>query len=328
MKKSKRITMMLFLVLSPVLLAGGAFAQRGPEWSAVNPDPRTFLGAPCTAAMGVAVPYTAYAYEPKTRSLSETSWLIGHRVTDSRGGSMGQISSLIIDNRNGRIALIVLSDVPNLGTKQMPVPYRSIVRTGENLFELKTGSMDGSVIYGIPSAISLAWVKDIYRHYGQALYWTEEGTQPPKDMDLYQNTRLMGAAVQTPQGEKVAKVNDLVNSQDGHIVRVVVSDIAGRGETLVAVPFSDLSRRDENTFVLNATREKLANEPRFNEQAELTDLKSAGDSCGCSGGLSYWTKGAMNGQEIFPPAAQPETVLPGEIFPVDHQLEQFEIYGY
>ena len=328
MKKTKGIVMMLVLVICPVLLASGAFAQRGPEWSAVNPDPSTFLGAPGTAAMGIAVPYTAYTYASKSQGLSEASWLIGHRVMDPQGGSMGQISSLVIDNENGRNALIILSDVPGLGMKQMAVPYGSIIRTGENFFELKSGSVNGSGLYGIPPAISIAWVEDIYRHYAQALYWTEEGARPPKDLDLYQNTRLMGAEVQTPQGDIVAKVNDLVNSQNGHIVQVVLSDIAGRDDTLVAVPFSDLSRRDENTFVLNTTREKLANEPRFNEQAELSDLKSPGNSCGCSGSPSYWTKGAVSVQEVFSSAAQSETVLPGEIFPVDPRLEQFEIYGY
>jgi sporulation protein YlmC with PRC-barrel domain len=74
--------------------------------------------------------------------------------------------------------------------------------------------------------------------------------------EFYESTKLMGAEVQTPKDEEVAQVNDLViNSSDGHLAFLVLSNVAGRGDDLVAVPFSAFSRRGENVFVLNATKD-------------------------------------------------------------------------
>jgi hypothetical protein len=74
-------------------------------------------------------------YQPGGWDTYEASWLIGHRVTTATGGMFGQISSLVIDRVNGRVALVVLSDVPNLGDESLALPFSSIVRTGEDTFE-------------------------------------------------------------------------------------------------------------------------------------------------------------------------------------------------
>jgi sporulation protein YlmC with PRC-barrel domain len=242
----------------------------------------------------------------------EASWLIGHEVTTTNGGSLGQISSCVIDKTNGRIALVVLSDVPNLGDKVMALPFSSIVRTGEDTFEFNPGDMvipaapgtydpdvyyltwspGTSALYGIPSVIDLAWVSYLYRHYGQEPYWTEKEEQSSMVMEFYESTRLMGAEVQTPTGEAVAQINDLViDSSDGHMVFLALSHVAGRGDTLVAVPFGALSRSGEDVFVLNTTRDQLAAAPSFDEFADLSNLRYAESVYIYFGLQPYWTVG-------------------------------------
>jgi sporulation protein YlmC with PRC-barrel domain len=186
----------------------------------------------------------------------------------------------VIDQANGRIALVILSDVPYLGAKHVAIPYTSLVRTGESTFVLSfgdrtpyvgmgfgTGSeLEGrylteltsppaiSDLYGIPSVMDANWVSEIYRHYGQVRYWKEQGEKPLGPMELYKSSKLMGAQAQTPKGMNVAQIHDFViDSSNGRIALLVLSDVTGRPDTQVAVPFGALSRRDQNVFVLNAT---------------------------------------------------------------------------
>lgn len=219
----------------------------------------------------------------------------------------------MIDNTNGRICLVVLSDVPNIGDKQLAIPFSSIMRTGENIFEFNPGDMvipvapgtydpyvyyltwspGTSELYGVPSKIDLEWVSYLYQHYGQEPYWTRKGEQPPKDLELYQSTKLMGGKVQTPNGEELAHVNDLViDSSDGHIPFVVLSNVAGRGDTLLAVPSNDLSRTGENVFVLNPTRYQLVSAPSFDEITDLSNLRFAENVYRYFGQHPYWMEGA------------------------------------
>lgn len=302
MDKTRKIVVVLGSVFCLVLLGSTAFAQ--PFAPAGEPE----MFCP---------PQICFNYRAVGYHTFEASWLIGYRVTDTHGGSLGQISSLVIDNTNGRIALVVLSDVPNLGDKQLAIPYNSIVRTGENTFEfnpgnmaIQTGSLQGtpysnhdsdvytvtvgpsdSEFFGLPSKITPAWVADVYRHYGQEPYWKQPGEKPLASLELYQSTKLMGAEVQMPKGEEVAMINDLViDPHGGRIAFVVLSNVVGRGDTLVAVPFSDLSRRAENVFVLNAKKSQVAVAPSFDELADLSNLSWAVTVYNYFGQHPYWTK--------------------------------------
>jgi sporulation protein YlmC with PRC-barrel domain len=308
MNKTEKILVVLALVFCLLPFGSSAFAQGyGREFA------QRFPGA------GVGA-----IYQPNGWDTFEASWLIGHQVMTSRGGYLGQISSFVIDNTNGRIALAVLSQVPNLGGEALAIPFSSLTRTGENIFQFNPGNMvidlpsglssdpfvdaitrapGGSDLYGIPSKIDSDWVAYIYRYYGQEPYWTENGEHAIKAFDLYENTRLMGAEVQTMKGEGVAEVNDLViDSSGGHIAFVVVSNVAGRGDTLVAVPFCALSRSGENVFVLNTTREQLASAPSFDEFADLSDLRYAENTYRYFGLQPYWTEG---GGAASPTMGQP-----------------------
>jgi hypothetical protein len=204
----------------------------------------------------------------------------------------------------------------------LAVPFRSIVRTGQETFEFNPGVMDTGVaseisdpymssdpymdaatrssstskFYGLPSEMDRAWLTEIYRHYSQVPYWTEKGERSPTALDLSESTQFMGAEVLYPKGEAAGRIHDLViDSSDGHIAFLVLSDVMGRGDTLVAVPFSALTRRGGNAFVLNATEEQLASASSFDQPEDLSNPRWAEDVYRYFGQSPYWTSGGQMG---------------------------------
>jgi sporulation protein YlmC with PRC-barrel domain len=323
MNKTKKILIGLIPIFCLVLLGSSAFAQ------GYNEFPEGTVGA---------------TYQPMGWSTFEASWLIGHRVRTATGANLGQIGSLVIDETNGRVALVVLSDVPGLGHERLTMPYRSITNIGQDTCDFNPGDMkigiplgpgyadedpyiysvtrypSYSKFYGLPSVIDAAWLTDIYRHYGQVPYWTEDRELLPEASELYESTKLMGAGVQLPDGEAAGQMHDFViDSIDGHIAFLVLSDVAGRGDTLVAVPFSALSTRGGNVFILNTSREQLASAPSFNEFADLDNPRWAGDVYRYFGEEPYWTERG----EMAPLPAKP-----GRMGPEPNMLDWYQMYGY
>ncbi len=320
MNKTRKILTALGSIFCLVLLGSSAF----PE------DYSTTLSEATVGAV----------YRPMGWNTYEASWLIGHRVTTREGGTLGQISSLVIDRANGRVALVVLSDVPNLGAESVAIPFSSIVRTGESTFQFNPGGMTVGVpfsysdsyiyavtryssfsgLYGIPSVIDLAWLTGIYRHYGQAPYWTEKGEQSPMASEFYESIELMGAEVRLPRGEAVGQINDFViDSSDGRIVFLVLYNVAGRGDALVAVPFGTFSGRGENAFVLNTSKWQLASAPTFNEFSDLRNPRWAGDVYRSFGLSPFWSEK----EEMAPSPGRSERM---KLEP--NTLEWYQMYGY
>lgn len=86
----------------------------------------------------------------------------------------------------------------------------------------------------------------------------------------------------------------LIDSSDGHIAFLALSDVPGKGDTLVAVPFDILSRSGENVFTLNTTQSKLAATPIFKE-SDMSNLKWAEDVYRFFGQQPYWTEFGYKG---------------------------------
>jgi len=315
-----------FIALSSVfclvLLGSSAFAEEYNEFQ--------------TATVGAVYGgMSSECQRPMGLDTFEASWLIGHRVMTKENGDLGQISSLVIDKTNDRVALVVLSDVPSLGAELLALPYNSVVRTGQETFEFNPGGMEIGVptldmdaanlalsdryirtvtqypsyseFYGLPSVMDAAWLSDIYRHYGQVPYWTEGGEQMPKALELCESAKLMGAGVQLRDGESAGEIHDLViDSSDGHIAFLVLSDVPGRETSLIAVPFSTLSIGGENSFVLDTTRERLAIAFDFDASADLNNARWAGDVYRYFGVQPYWAEQ----EEMAPISAGSEGMAP------------------
>lgn len=277
-----------------------------------------FLGS-SAFSQGYSSEFPAGTVGPTYQSMGwspyEASWLIGHHVRTTTNGALGQISSLVIDKTNGRVALVVLSDVPNIGGEVLPIPYSSITNIGGETCDFNPGSMEIGVaagagyvnedptvyaltyhpswsrFYGLPSVMDAGWLTEIYRHYGQPPYWTEEGAKAPVAMELFETNKLMGATVQLRDGGTAGRINDLViDPSGGQIAFLVLSDVSGRSTDLVAVPFGILSDRGGDIFVLDTTREQLALARGFDESNDLNRTRWAGDVYRYFGQQPYWTE--------------------------------------
>ncbi len=294
MNKTTKILVGLSSIFCLVLLGIGAFSQ-------------AFSDEFQSAEVGGV-------YQPMGWNTFEASWLIGHRVTTTTGAELGQISSLVIDKTNGQVALVVLSDVPNLGAEPLAIPFSSInTNIGADTCEFNAGSMEigpslepnyttddpyvyaltrypsYSEFYGLPSSMDVAWLTDIYRHYGQVPYWVAEGERAPSSLELFDSARLMGASVQLSSGEAAGEIHDFViDSSDGRIPFLVLSDFPSRPTTFIAVPFAELSI-GERGFVLNATGDQLALAVGFDD-SELNNIRWADNVYRYFGLEPYWNE--------------------------------------
>ncbi len=294
MNKTLKIFVGLGSIFCLILLGSGAFSQ-------------AFSDEFETAVVGGV-------YQPVGFNTFEASWLIGHRVIATTGAELGQISSLVIDKTNGQVALVVLSDVPNLGAVPLAIPFSSIkADIGADTCTFDQGSMEigpslepnyttddpyvyaltqypsYSEFYGLPATIDVAWLTDIYSHYGQVPYWVAEGEQAPNSMELFDSNRLMGASIQLTGGEPAGMINNFViDSSDGRIAFLVLSDVPSRPTSLIAVPFAELSI-GENGFVLNATNDQLALSFGFDE-SDLNNIRWADNVYRYFGVEPYWNE--------------------------------------
>jgi sporulation protein YlmC with PRC-barrel domain len=286
--------------------------------------------------------YGQSAYVPLTvinQNVYTADYLLGHQVYGSGNFELGQITDFIVDQSNGRIALLVLSDVPCFGNKKVAVPFGFLFKDQGGALKIdfpkdapiappgtigNEGSpcrYEAAMKPGVMSgAIDTAWVENVYRHYGYAPYWTEHGGTT---MALYSCGSLVGSDVrirQTEYGDKrmaltpceisassnvhassdahigdmdmVAFVDDAVIDRDGHISYLILSDVRGRKDEFVAVPFS-LVKGDAGGCRLEVSQDQLASGPRFNYDSHLGDRMYAGRVYSYYGVHPYWTEEGM-----------------------------------
>ena len=259
------------------------------------------------------------AYPMGERSF-EASWLIGQQVNTREGDLIGQINSFVIDQAHDRVALVVLSGVPWLGllsgvsgleNEEVAIPYGCLERTGEYTFDLHfpllrigsannskdsglyglTLSLMASELYGVPQVIDPGWVANIYEHYGQMPYWIKKGEGSLTAMDLYKSTQMIGVRVHSSGAGVDAMIDDfIIDSSNGHIPLLILSDIKGRVDDLVAVPFETMKRTGEDQFAVNITENKLVSAPSFHK-SDIDNSRYADHVYRFFGLQPYWTEG-------------------------------------
>ncbi len=277
----RMIFTMAVLGLSLVLMEGRAMAYPPGYWENYS------------SRFPNAVKQEAATHRAMNWGTSEASWLIGQQVNGRAGNYLGQISDLVIDQANNRVALVVLSDVPGFGNDQVAIPYGCLRRSGRHTFTVRFPTMAGapvntredpdltllrqypadSPLYSIPQPIDPNWVAEVYRTYGQSPYWTEKGERELVAINLYRGTDMISARVESSQGKAEARIADfIIDSRSGQISLLVLSDVKGRGENRVAVPFGAVDRTGKGIFALRGTKDELASAPIYQE----SDMRSRG----------------------------------------------------
>jgi sporulation protein YlmC with PRC-barrel domain len=215
---------------------------------------------------------------------SRAASLIGAEVNSEAGNYIGNISNFIIDEANGRVSLVVLTGVPGFGSDQLSFPYECLRRSAGQTFMMRfygeapavNGARDpvlhalkqypaDSPFFAIPNPITSSWVAEVYRSYGYVPYWVRSGKKVPAAGQLIKATKLLGAQVATAEGNAHGTINDLIMNSSGRLDLLVLSNVPGRGDSKVVVPFEALAKSSEGALVLNVTAERLAMAPVFHE---------------------------------------------------------------
>ena len=205
------------------------------------------------------------------------SVIIGKGVQNNHGEYLGVIRDLMIDSRDGGIALAILSRGGVLGIpmKFVAVPFSAMTYSpAKEVYLLDTSREKIAAAPGFdrgqwPQHASQGWETEVYRYYGQTPAWGESAeTMAAGQGSAYRFTEIRGASVRNLQGEKLGFIRDLVVDSEGHVSDAVLSHggFLGIDAKLVAVSLSDLQfDAARHSFVLPWTKEKLDMAPAFQE---------------------------------------------------------------
>ena len=112
--------------------------------------------------------------------MGKTSWaLMGAKVRSGDGIAVVRIDDLVIDSRDGRVALLVLDRVPARDGIQVAVPFDELSMNGKP-FALYAAGEKLAVAPGFNEMMdmhNLKGVENIYRFFGQQPYWVEGEAQ-------------------------------------------------------------------------------------------------------------------------------------------------------
>jgi hypothetical protein len=168
----------------------------------------------------------------KASDTFEASYLIGYRLysPDYFGENLGQITDLLIDRCDGRVAFVVASNTPGFFSEFLAVPFGALRRAGEHTFQVTLGDKEEQIntwmyefdpsrgdryahflamnrsIVGmktIPATIDSAWAESVYQFYGLTPYWTE-GSNSPDIVSYRMSGRTEDLAIHFPDGSLMA----------------------------------------------------------------------------------------------------------------------------
>ena len=120
----------------------------------------------------------------------ETSWgraytvseVVGTGIMNPQGEEFGKVSDFVIDT-HGRVPLAVMS----YGEKSVAIPFGMLTYSTEGkhlVLDLTREKLDSAPAFDKSVLASGKSVEETYRHYGQAPYWTGEGSEGKGDSPM------------------------------------------------------------------------------------------------------------------------------------------------
>lgn len=110
------------------------------------------------------------------KDLYSLNKLMKSEVRSSRGKTEAQITDLIIDPSDGRVAFLILTHVSGRVDTKLAVPFGTLAMKDDNMFFINTTEnmlAEAPMLNG--DRIDLKWASDVYKYFGLQPYWTEEG---------------------------------------------------------------------------------------------------------------------------------------------------------
>lgn len=211
--------------------------------------------------------------------------LIGMEIKNTAGEKLGKVEDLVVYS-NGNIAYAVLSfgGVLGMGDKHFAIPWGCL---GGPASRTDRTIRDDHVVLAVdkerlkaapgfdknnwPKLADVAWCAEVDKYYANEKRVTGhamEASAPANALTL-RASQLKGKNVETPTGEKLGDIKDVVldptNARVNYAV-VSVGGFLGVGDRLVAVPWEAIKFTpdgDKEKLVLNITKEKLEKAPVF-----------------------------------------------------------------
>jgi uncharacterized protein YrrD len=182
---------------------------------------------------------------------------------------IGRIDDLVINPSTERIDSVLVKDVRGLGAEVIAIPFSDISRGSYTFF-----------VYNSP--------EDRTPFYAEMPYWAYHFEEFPATHEgSYRLATLQGASVESKEGDHVAYVDDFIINRDGHVAYVVLSDVGGIENRMVAVPLGIISRKEEHLFTLHTSKETLFASPDF-RWSDGADREYAADVQRYYGLQPYW----------------------------------------
>jgi len=147
----------------------------------------------------------------------------------------------------------------------------------------------------------MKWIKTctVMLAVGSLLLATVAFAAKEERADIYRVTKLIGADVENPQGEKLGDIRDIVlDPATGRIRYAVLGSggFLGLGEKYFAIPWTALTSKagEKGDFILNVDKEKLKNAPGFdkNNWPNMADRSWAEQVYTYYGVKPYWEQEA------------------------------------
>lgn len=211
--------------------------------------------------------------------------VVGMKVVNTQGEDLGKIEEIVIHPR-GDVAYAVLSFGGTLGVgdKLFAIPWSVLqshateaTRGDEKKLVLtvdkeRLKSAPGFDKSKWPNMVNPDWSKEIDLYYAND---RKSSTGRPVEASariagspIWKSSDLKGSKVETPTGENLGDIKDVVIDANGRVsyVAISVGGFLGMGDRLAAVPFEALkvtTEGDKKKISLATTKDRLKEAPEF-----------------------------------------------------------------
>lgn len=230
-----------------------------------------FVGSSFSGDMEMSKEFTESTPMAVNWNTWKASDLLGTTLKGPTGSvvDIGSINDVAVNPSTGEIDSLLVKDIRGLGAKEIAIPFHDVSMLGEATF-----------VYNPPG--------DMYRFDGEDPFQAYDLLSlPPMREGDYRFTTLLGASVESKEGDHIAHIDDFIINTDGHVVYVVFADVGGMESKMVAVPLGTLSRKSEHLFALHTTKEQLFAAPAF-DWSDVNSMRYAGDIYRYYGLVPYW----------------------------------------
>lgn len=249
--------------------------------------------------------------------------LTGSDVKDTKGGKIGKVEALVIDQDAGYVAYAVLSfgGFFGVGEKLFAIPFSKIVRTDDQtcvVADLTKAQLEKAPTFGNDSwpIFDRKYDSAVHEYYQAAPYGVDASDAVRSDASgaaridkealdkdqmhargMVRASKTIGSDVEDANGKNLGNIDDIViDDGNGRIVYAVLSfgGFLGMGDKLFALPWQALKRssKDDDKMVLDVPKDRLKAAPGFDKKSwpDMADRRWGLDIHKHYGHQPYWIK--------------------------------------